>query len=534
MQFSADFIADLCYNKRKIYNRLEVKSMTKTEKELQEKLTKANEKIEILEAEVENFRLLIANMNRRMFGKSSEKTEDPNQLDLFGDSSFTDAETTAEKNDDVQVLAHKRKKKVGHKATLIADLPKEEILCDLPEEERICDCCGKPMSECGKRLIRSEVKFIPATLKVLVYKQAAYECTDCKKNGIKNQIKTGQAPKAAITHSLAGPSVLAEVIHLKSEQHLPLYRQEKEWTRYGLSVCRRTLANWVIGAGKWLERIYDVLHQELCKEEVIHADETVCQILHRSDGKSATSDARLWLFCTADCCEHQIVLYKASLTRARSVVEKFLEGFSGYVHCDGYLAYRNLPNITPCACWAHLKRKFLEAGNGPEAKRGVTMCANLFHLEKSLKGLPPEERLAQRQKLITPLLDEFWQWTEQTFMNGALKKAVQYALNLKKDLMQFMHDGRVMMSNNKAELNIRPTTVGRKNYYFSTSETGAKANAISYSIVETAKANKLNVTKYLTLLFEQLPQVVENMDAAIQKLLPWSPDVQELCGIQNK
>lgn len=150
---------------------------------------------------------------------------------------------------------------------------------------------------------------------------------------------------------------------------------------------------------------------------------------------------------------HTSVYYHVDLTRERSVAVSILEGFKGYLHCDGYSGYKNIPGIDLVGCWAHVRRKFFEVpGKSGKAQKALEYCDQIFHFEKTMKGLPPEERQKQRQLLIKPVVEEFFCWLESFFaMKGKLQTAVTYALNQKVELLRFLEDGTLEASNNLAE-----------------------------------------------------------------------------------
>ncbi|MGX4687036.1 IS66 family transposase [Vagococcus sp. JNUCC 83] len=497
--------------------------------ELEEKLLK---QVEALSNELSLLREQNEFLMKKLFGRSSERnTDDKNQIDLFDDdSSFNLAETTEEKTV-FEEIKYKRKKKKGYKAELTKDLPIEEIHCDLQGHECTCDWCCTSLKHIGKTRIREEVVFVPAKMYKEVYYQHAYECPTCKKDGV-DTIKKASVPKQPITHSLASPSVLAQLIHQKIEMSLPFYRQEKEWEAYGLRVPRRTQANWFItSCEKWLTPIWNELKKQLVKEKFIHADETHYNVLSSDKQKSY-----FWLFRTIEQTEHPIILYHHELSRKSSVAKNFLHDFSGYLHCDGYNAYRSVDNVVLVNCWAHVRRKFFEAKDSSSketpAKQGVTYCDKLFQIEKEIRELNDAEKYQSRLAKSQPIIDDFWQWIDSfvTLPGSKLGKAVNYALNMKEGLMAFMRDGRCALSNNLAERSIRPMTIGRKNWLFSASESGAVANGVAYSIVETAKANGLVPTKYLQYLFKQLPNIEDISDSDIlEAYLPWSDQVQLNC-----
>lgn len=202
----------------------------------------------------------------------------------------------------------------------------------------MCDCCHEQMIEIGSSIVREEAEFIPVRMKKVQHIEHAYECKSCKSDvSQRAQIKRGKAPQPAIQRSFASPSVLAKVIYDTFSQYLPLYRQVKEWERYGLKTNDKNLSNWVIRASQdWLSPIYERMKQILMEKSVMHVDETGAQIINRSDGKSGQSNAYYWVYRSIPCQGPLIVLFQSSLSRARSVLENFISEYSGTIVCDGY------------------------------------------------------------------------------------------------------------------------------------------------------------------------------------------------------
>lgn len=470
-------------------------------------------------------------LTKKLFGFSSEKTKvDKNQLSLFEDPTLEESEMIPEIAEEI---TYHRCKPTGRKAELTKNLPVEEVHYERHGEDCSCDHCGQEMKPMGQKVIREEVCFIPAKLYKKVHISHTYAC-DCHDPLFESKpIRCADVPKAPIQRSLASPSTLAWLFHQKFELSLPIYRQEKEWESYGLEVSRRTLANWIITAAHdWLAPIYHDLADELKNQEVLHADETHYQILRRPDGKPATSEARIWLVRTIKDAKHPVIYYHADLTRARSVAVKLLDKFQGYLHCDGYSAYKSIPHTSLVGCWAHCRRKFQEvSAEHGKAKIGLDYCNQIFRIERELQGLPPEERQKQRQRRVRPIIEAFYTFLESFHtVKGKLRTAVTYAFNQKKELMTFLEDGRLEASNNLAEQAIKTVVIGRKNFLFSTSVKGAEANTIAYSIIETAKANGLNVYNYLTYLFEKLPNCEFQANPELLKdFLPWAKTIQENC-----
>jgi len=487
------------------------------------------------EIQINELRLLreqIEYLTKKLFGRSSEKSDHlDGQVDLFEDEeSFRLAETTEEKTV-VEEIKYKRRKRIGYKAELTKNLRVEEVHCELNGEDCHCDWCKEKLRHIGKSYSHEEVVFVPATMYKKVYYKHSYECPSCKMDGF-DAIKTAPVPKQAITHSLASPSVLAELLHQKIELSLPFYRQEKGWAEVGLQVPRRTLSNWFITCTeKWLKPIWEKLKDHLLREELLHADETYYKVLSSDKDKTY-----YWLFRTIEQAQHPIALFQHALTRGQIVPKTFLRGFKGLLHCDAYSAYGTLENVTLVNCWAHLRRKFVEAEvlnkEDGKAKQGVNYCNELFALENEIKEFSPEEKYKIRNNRAREILERFWNWIASfnALRGSKLGKAINYALNNKSGLMNFLLDGRCALSNNIAERSIRPTTVGRKNWNFSASERGAMANGIVYSLVDTAKANGIIPKKYFELLFEKLPSLPNISDPVVlEDYLPWAKQIQLEC-----
>ncbi len=223
---------------------------------------------------------------------------------------------------------------------------------------------------------------------------------------------------------------------------------------------------------------------------------------------------------------------------SRNMWKRFLAGWKGYLHTDGYQGYHILPDVTVVGCWAHVRRKFDEALKilpaeqraGSSAERGLGYCNRLFELERELSGLPPEEIRTKRLEHSLPIAEEFFAWAK-TFDNQpkcALKTAANYLVGQWPYLKNLFLDGRLELSNNRAERSIKPFVIGRKNWLFSNTQKGARASSVIYSIIETAKENGLKPFAYLKLLFETMPNCTTGQ---IGELLPWSPAVQEKCKV---
>jgi len=495
-----------------------------------------------LELQLNNLTELVLLLRKDKFGSSSEKTP---KTDIGGQLNlFNEAETEAS-SDATEPIVHKvdgfyRTETKTKREELIKNLPIEEFICDIAPDEKSCPRCGTELKVIGRETVREELEYIPAKLKVIRYVRLAYECQKCKHTD-QPYIQKAFTPTSLMNHSLASPTTVANVMYQKYVNGMPLYRQEKEWKQLGLALSRATMANWIIRCSQdWLMPVVERLRQELLKRDVIHCDETPVQVL-KEEGKKPQSKSYMWLYRSGADGEPPIVLYDYKPSRSGSNAANYLKGFHGYLHTDGYAGYEKVENITRCCCWAHLRRYFVEAipdKKSPDTPRtnaetGRDYCNELFELEKLLVSLSPEERKEERFRLEKPVLEAFWCWLNSlTPLKGShLGKAVIYAQNQKSYMENYLLDGRCSISNNAAENSIRPFTIGRKNWLFCDTPKGADASATVYSIVETAKANNLNVFTYLNYLLLYMPSTdYRNYPETMDDLMPWSDRVQDECS----
>ncbi|MBZ9607332.1 IS66 family transposase [Clostridium estertheticum] len=518
-----------------------IKIQTEYIKNLEETCKSQEAQIKLLEKKIVWMMEQITLLKHVRFGSSSEKSE-YDQLSLFDEAEKEADERVAEP--EFEEIKIKRKKRIGKKDEMLSDLPVEVVEYYLPAEEQFCPECGGDMHIMGKT-VRRELVIIPAHAKVLENIQYIYSCRDCEKYSDGTPIVKSVVSEPVIKGSMASPSTVAYIMSQKYVNAMPLYRQEKEFERLGIEISRQTMANWVIRcANDWLEPLYSAMREILVNREVIHADETVLQVL-KEPGKRPQSNSYMWLYRTSGDTESPIVLYEYQPDRCAKRPKDFLEGFKGYLHTDGYAGYHNLSkDITVCGCWSHSRRKFDEALKsifpseclGSKALEGKNYCDKLFAIERNLSNCTTEERHKKRQELTKPVLDDFLLWLKNcnALPKTALGKAVHYALDQWKYLENYLLDGRCEISNNRAERSIKPFVIGRKSFLFSDTVRGAKSSAIIYSIIETAKENGLIPMKYLTYLFKIMPNIdfKNNLDL-FESLFPWG-NLPEECYLKKK
>ncbi len=519
---------------------------TQTTEQLQERCVSLEKQVAHLTNKLKWFEEQIRLSQMKRFGSSSEKSH-PDQLEfpLFNEA---EVEATAIEEEFVSEthVTQRRRKKRGQKEAMLDNLPTETVEYRLSPEEQVCSCCGGAMHEMSSE-IRSELKTIPAQLKVVKHVRYIYGCRSCEQNESETPIVTAPMPAPAFPKSLGSASSVAFVMSQKYVEACPLYRQEKQFERLGFPLSRQTMSNWILyGANTWLNPLYVRMKEILIQQEALHADETTVQVLHEP-GRKATSKSYMWLYRTGRVGP-SIVLYDYKETRKKSHPRDFLKGFKGYLHVDGYQGYNVLSEVTLVGCFAHARRKFDEALKAlPDniqseasvpAKEGLQFCNQLFAVERDLKDATRKERFEKRLERSQPILDAFSAWLKDQNQKALPKStfggAVQYCLNQWSKLIAFMKDGLLEIDNNRGERSIKPFVIGRKNWMFSNTPKGANASAIIYSVIETAKENNLNPLNYLTFLFERLPNIDINDKAALDQLLPWSKTIPLACQVFKK
>lgn len=491
--------------------------------------------------QIQNLLAQVDYLTKKLFGTSSEKMKDvEGQLNLFDEA---EQETEVDlKASVIKIPEHTRKKKRTLEE-LFKGVPSRDEIISLPENERVCDECGAALEPIGKEFVRHEFRFTPAKGEIVNIYREIYKCPVCSTaDAMEENIKFVKAvvPEALIPNSYASGSAVAQVMYQKFANAMPLYRQEQDWHQLGVDFTRATLANWIIYcADNYFQPVYDHLHRLLLQRKYLMADETRIQVLNEPE-RNPETDSFMWLFRSGEDGLPPIILYHYTETRARYNAVDFLEGFSdGYLETDGYQGYNNLPGIKRCSCWAHTRRYFIDAvPKGKQydysnpAVQGVQFCSKLFEYERISQNKKHtfEQRKAYRLEKEKPILDAFWSWLdEQKPRKGSrFETAVKYAKNRKDTLMTYLEDGHCSFSNNLSENAIRPFTVGRKNWLFSATPKGATASALVYTMVEMAKANDLNIYKYLTYLLDRRPSV-DMSDEQLEVLIPWSEEVQTVC-----
>ena len=350
-----------------------------------------------------------------------------------------------------------------------------------------------------------------------------------------NTMISTQRPVHPLGKSIASTALLAYILVSKYADALPLYRLEGILKRYGGSISRTTMANWIIRLDDVFKPLINLLREQQIGADYLQADETRIQVL-KEDGKAATSDKWMWLI-RGGPPDKPVVLFNYDASRSEAVPARLLDGFTGVLQADGYAGYNQVcrdNEITRIGCWDHARRKFVEASRAAPAKKKASQVSKadvaigkirkLYRIEEKVKELPVDQKQQRRQELSVPLLDDLKVWLEQNVSqvpkDSLTYKAMQYTLNQWELLTGYCDDGKLNISNALAENAIRPFALGRKNCLFSDTSRGAKASATCYSLIETAKANNLEPYQYLRHVLSHIAEAKTVED--IEALLPWN------------
>jgi len=493
---------------------------------------------------LEQYRLAM----QKKYGQSSEKGID-GQMTLEDLPLFNEAEAMREpiniEASEAELLGGNTKKKSKRKN--IKALPVVVDTYELSSEEQVCPKCGSPLHEM-KENVRVEIEVIPAKVQVHKHISKVYACRNCEKDGTSTIITAPGAPAPVIPGSIASSSVIADSIAKKYVDATPFYRQEKNNERAGIPITRNNYCNWSIKvANIYFSHLEKRLREIMYKEGVIHCDETYTEVLIEPD-RPATRKSYIWVTTTAEYQkEHPIALYNYKEGRAATYAREVLKGFEGYIMCDGYSAYDSITktgkhgepamNVKPVACLVHVRRKFADAlkllppkdRENTSANLAIKKIANIMHIDNQISRDNLKEREDKRRELLAPALDEFFAWAKDeqalALPQSHYGKAIEYALNQEYKVKRVLEDGRLELDNSLAERTVKPFVIGRKNFLFSNTPAGADASCILYSIVETAKLNKLIPYEYLKYVLDRMSSAEVINEELIEDLLPWSENI---------
>lgn len=520
--------------------KVEVVQLRGVVKEKERALTEKEQRIEQLLD-------YIVLLRKRQFGASADRPN-KDQFTLFDEAELEQLLTELDQPSDQDDAETKRQgtsegeKKKPVRRPLPAHFNRVEKIIDLSDEEKVAmgdnwTFIGYDSSE--------QLAIIPRQHYVIAYKRAKYVAKNNEVAGAEQGVRIAPRPDQILPKSIAHSSVIADVVTRKFVDGLPFYRQEVIHAREGIDLSRQTMSGWVIQLHERLLPLMAAMKRLLYQGRVIHIDESRLQVLNEPNREN-TQLSYMWVYGGGPP-DKPVVWFQYADTRSGDVPVEFLypkeeepPGGSMYLVTDGYGGYNALsktPGILGHgACWAHVRRKFVEATHGRKntaaAHQMVALIRKLYQVERATREKTPQARKAIRQEQAGPILDKIKAWLDQkvakVLPKSPLGGAIAYTLGLWPKLTTYLEDGYIEIDNNKAENAIRPFVIGRKNFLFSGSPRGAAASATMYSLVETAKANDLEPWAYLNYLFEKLPAA--KSEQALLALLPQNLKTEDLKG----
>lgn len=479
---------------------------------------------------IEQMKYTIAKLKHEQFGQSSERSAVLEQLELqLADLEENAAEAegkaqllaTAAAAAKVTVQAFERRKPA--RRPLPEHLPRERVVHPSPSA---CPCCGGTLHKLGEDVTET-LELIPRQWKVIQHVREKFSCRACE------AITQPPAPSHPIARGRAGPQLLAHILFSKYGLHLPLNRQSTVYAREGIDLDVSTLADWVGAAAATLMPLVDVIRGHVFAAERIHADDTTVPVL----AKGKTRTGRLWTYVRDDRPfggrDPPAAVFFYSPDRSAKHPGQHLATYAGMMQADAYAGFNRLYGdgrkpgpIIEVACWAHARHNFFDLARlakAPIAIEAVERIDELFAVERQINGLAPQERWRVRAERSRPLVTalEAWLREQRAKLSGQSNtaKAIAYCLMRWAALTRFLDDGRLCMSNNAAEREIRPLALGRKNWTFAGSDAGGQRAAAIYTLIQTAKLNDVDPQAWLA---DVLARLQDHPAKRIDELLPWN------------
>jgi transposase len=459
-------------------------------------------------------------IERMLFGAKSEKVmRQIEQLELqLEELSATDA--IEEKR--AAVKAERPASAKPFRRPLPEHLPRE-VHTHMPDHDACSDCGGR-MRELGEDTAEM-LEYVRACFKVIRHVRPKLSCDAC------DRIVQAPAPSRPIDRGLAGPGLLAHVLVAKYADHMPLYRQSEIYAREGVDLDRSTLAGWVGVTSELLAPLVEAVRKHVMSATKLHADDTPVAVLAPGNGKTKTG--RLWTYIRDDRpsgdATPPAVWFAYSPDRKGEHPQAHLKFYRGALQADAYAGFQNLyesGRILEAACWAHARRKFHEihiAHASPTTGEAIERIAALYAIEAEIRGSTREIRKTIRQARARPLIDSMHTWLETTLAKLSRKSdtaaAIRYALSRWQALTRYIDDGQLEIDNNAAERALRVVALGRKNYLFAGSNAGGERAANIYSLLGSAKLNRLDPEIYLHHVLER---IADQPISRIEDLLPWN------------
>ena len=484
------------------------------------------------------------------FCSHSEKTDNQPSLFDFEDEAFIPSETELENSvagegpyAEVKVQAYIRRK-CGRKA-IDDSTPTKQVYHDISEEEKIC-ACGCKLKKVGENSTK-RLRIIPAKMYAIEDIYPKYACPNCEGSGDEDKPVFRQQPsvKYFIPKSIATNELLAYVMTNKFCEHMPFYRQEKSFERRCITVTRADMSNWQEQIYKRLKPLDKIIMNHIKTGTTMNMDETSVRVLKYKNQNENEKRQKSYIWVgIGGPKDNKAVIYRYYQSRISKYIKPFINGFKGWLQTDEYPGYEtaikehNLlypdKKIIHVACLAHVRRKFYDAsinGTSSGAGKAVKYIQLIYKKEEEIlnMNLSPEEIIHKRKELIKPIFDDFHKWLIeiQPKVPPSLKfgRAISYALSSWQHLLNYLDCPDLFVDNSISERAIKPFVIGRKNWLFAGSETGAESSCFIFTLIENAKLYKLDPYEYLRCIFDQAPKCQSEKD--FEKLLPWNIKITE-------
>ena len=404
------------------------------------------------------------------------------------------------------------------------NLPVTTQVHELGAAERACPCCGVERKEIGADE-SWQVEYLPGHFERIHHVRKKYACPGCESHGDNPRMETAAKPETAIDKGMAGPGLLAYIVTSKFSDYVPLYRMEDIFQRQGFEISRATQSVWCGDVADLVEPLYELMAERVRSSHVVATDDTIMPML--SKGKAA--NARMWVYVGDDA--HPYNVFDFTLNRGRDGPKYFLKDYRQVLLADGYGGYNGVVignEIVRAGCWAHARRKIIEAEKvAPEiAREAVEMVRALYAVERQARDASVPERLRLRQEQSAPVLahlrEKLLEWKKQLLPRHPMAEAVNYVLGQWTELNVFCADGAVPIDNNISEREMKRVVLNRKNSLFVGNARGGRTAAVLASLTGTCRRHDVDPQLYLTQLLTNLPTTRMN------ELSAWLPDQWKL------
>ena len=355
-----------------------------------EKIDQLERKNKVLEQNYEILTEQIALWQKKFFGPKSEKYRGAEMLQsrLF-DPEAEDLEDAQQPEDTgIEVRTHRRKRPV--RTQLPDNLPTIDVVHDIPEEQKRCGCGGE-LTRIGEE-VSKKLDIIPAKFRVIRHIRPKYACGRCEGSGDEEHpaVRIAPPPAQIVPKGIPTAGFLAYIVTAKYCDAIPLYRQEKQFSRIGIDISRSSLCGWVLEAAERCTPLIELMLDHIRAGPMIEMDETTVQVL-KERARENTAKSFMWVMCGGDP-EHPVLLYRYHPTRSKAVPKVYLDGYRGYLKTDGYSGYDEIgeaDHIIHVGCWAHARRKFDEASAATKktgaAEKGIAFIGKLYRVERQLR-----------------------------------------------------------------------------------------------------------------------------------------------------